>query len=329
MAQRIAINGLGRIGRASLKLLLEREDVEIVAVNDLAPTTTIAHLIKYDSIHGRYSNMVSCDDENLYFVDRAVPYYSERNPEDLPWGELEVDLVIECTGVFRKREDAARHLAAGAKKVLLSAPPGTPDVKTVVIGINDDIISGDEDIISNASCTTNCVAPMVKVIDDLAGIENGFISTIHAYTADQRLHDSPHSDLRRARAAAQNIVPTSTGAAGAIGRIFPHLQGKLGGVGIRVPVPDGSLTDFAVTVKRDVTVEEIKDAFLKAAIGPLRGVLQYVSEPIVSIDIVGNPHSCIYDSALTSVSGRLVKLVGWYDNEMGYSNRLVEMAVKL
>jgi glyceraldehyde 3-phosphate dehydrogenase len=329
MAQRIAINGLGRIGRASLKLLLEREDVEIVAVNDLAPTTTIAHLIKYDSIHGRYSNMVSCDDENLYFVDRAVPYYSERNPEDLPWGELEVDLVIECTGVFRKREDAARHLAAGAKKVLLSAPPGTPDVKTVVIGINDDIISGDEDIISNASCTTNCVAPMVKVIDDLAGIENGFISTIHAYTADQRLHDSPHSDLRRARAAAQNIVPTSTGAAGAIGRIFPHLQGKLGGVGIRVPVPDGSLTDFAVTVKRDVTVEEIKDAFLKAAIGPLRGVLQYVSEPIVSIDIVGNPHSCIYDSALTSVTGRLVKLVGWYDNEMGYSNRLVEMAVKL
>ena len=329
MAQRIAINGLGRIGRASLKLLLEREDVEIVAVNDLAPTSTIAHLIKYDSIHGRFGDMVSSDDENLYFVDRAVPYYSERNPEDLPWGELGVDLVIECTGVFRKREDAGRHLAAGAKKVLLSAPPGTPDVKTVVLGINDEVISGDEDIISNASCTTNWVAPMVKVIDDLAGIENGFISTIHAYTADQRLHDAPHSDLRRARAAAQNIVPTSTGAAGAIGRIFPHLQGKLGGVGIRVPVPDGSLTDLAVVVKRDVTVDEIKDAFLKAAIGPMRGYLQYVSEPIVSIDIVGNPHSCIYDSALTTVNGRLVKIVGWYDNEMGYSNRLVEMALKL
>lgn len=329
MATRIAINGLGRIGRAALKLLLEREDVEVVAVNDLAPAETLAHLIKYDSIHGRYTEMVSCDDNTLYFVDRAVPYFSQRNPEDLPWKELDVDLVIECTGVFRKRVDAARHLTAGAKKVLLSAPPGTPDVKTVVLGINDEIIVGDEDIISNASCTTNCVAPMVKVIDDLAGIENAYISTIHAYTADQSLHDAPHSDLRRARAAAQSIVPTSTGAANAIGRIFPHLNGKMGGVGIRVPVPDGSLTDLAVIVKNEVTVEQINKAFLKAAIGPMRGYLQYVSEPIVSIDIVGNPHSCIFDSQLTAVTGKLVKIVGWYDNEMGYSNRLVEMAALL
>ncbi len=329
MATRIAINGLGRIGRAALKLLPEREDVEVVAVNDLAPAETLAHLIKYDSIHGRYAEMVSCDDNTLYFVDRAVPYFSQRNPEDLPWKELDVDLVIECTGVFRKRVDAARHLTAGAKKVLLSAPPGTPDVKTVVLGINDEIIVGDEDIISNASCTTNCVAPMVKVIDELAGIENAYISTIHAYTADQNLHDAPHSDLRRARAAAQSIVPTSTGAANAIGRIFPHLSGKMGGVGIRVPVPDGSLTDLAVIVKSEVTVEQINKAFLKAAIGPMRGYLQYVSEPIVSIDIVGNPHSCIFDSQLTAVTGKLVKIVGWYDNEMGYSNRLVEMAAML
>ncbi len=329
MGKRIAINGLGRIGRATLKLLLHNEDAEVVAANDLAPVKTLAHLLKYDSIHGISDLAVEYSEDQLVIGGNQIKFYSENDPVNLPWGDLDVDLVIECTGIFRNRELASKHLDAGAKKVLLSAPPGGKDIKSVVLGINDNILDGTEDIISNASCTTNCAAPMVKVVDELCGIESAFISTIHAYTSDQRLHDAPHKDLRRARAAAVSIVPTTTGAAKAITRIFPHLHGKMGGCGIRVPVPDGSLTDISFIVSKDLTVEKINEAFRNAANGELKGILQYEEDPIVSVDIVGNPHSCILDADLTAVVGKMVKVVGWYDNEMGYSNRLAELAMNV
>ena len=326
---RVAINGFGRIGRMTTRVLLERENVKVVAVNDLADTETLAHLFKYDSVHGGFAGTVETKGNDVIINGNVVAFSKEREPENLPWKELEIDLVIESTGLFRTREEASKHLLAGAKKVIISAPAKDADIKTVVLGINDAILDGSEKILSNASCTTNSLAPLVKVIDELCGIESGYITTIHSYTGDQKLHDAPHRDLRRARAAAVSIVPTTTGAAKAITKIFPHLDGKLGGAGIRVPVPDGSLTDFTCVVKNPKSVEVINAAFKAAAEGELKGILAYTEDPIVSIDIVGNRHSSIFDAQLTSVIGNMVKVVGWYDNEIGYSNRLGDLVEKV
>jgi glyceraldehyde 3-phosphate dehydrogenase len=309
--------------------MLERNNIEVVAINDLTDSRTLAHLLKYDSVHRIINADVSYDDRSIIVNGRKITVYAEKDPANLPWKDLDVDVVIESTGFFLTRETAGKHIAAGAKKVIISAPPNGNDIKTVVLGINDEILEGDDAIISNASCTTNCAAPMIKILDENWGLEDGYITTVHSYTGDQRLHDAPHKDLRRARAAAMSIVPTSTGAAKAITKIFPHLEGKLGGCGMRVPVPDGSLTDITCVLKKDVTVEEINAAFKKAAEGKLKGILQYTEEPIVSIDIVGNPHSCIYDAEFTSVIGNMVKVIGWYDNEYGYSSRLCDLIGKI
>jgi glyceraldehyde 3-phosphate dehydrogenase len=326
---RVAINGFGRIGRMTTRVLLEREKVEIVAINDLADTATLAHLFKYDSVHGGFEGSVDAKEDIVVINGHSIAFSKERNPENLPWKELKIDLVIEATGLFRTREKASKHLIAGAKKVIISAPAKDADIKTIVLGINDAILDGSENILSNASCTTNSLAPLVKVIDELCGIESGYITTIHSYTGDQKLHDAPHRDLRRGRAAAVSIVPTTTGAAKAITKIFPHLDGKLGGAGIRVPVPDGSLTDFTCVVKNPRSVKVINAAFKAAAEGELKGILAYTEDPIVSIDIVGNKHSSIFDAQLTSVIGNMVKVVGWYDNEIGYSNRLGDLVEKV
>lgn len=309
---------------------MQRDDMELVAINDLADPMTLAHLFKYDSVHRTFDGHVKGTSNSLEINDQIVYAYAERDPLNLPWKDLEIDIVIESTGIFRTKDLASKHITAGAKKVVISAPPKSDDVKTVVLGINDDILTDSDTIISNASCTTNCAAPMVRVMQELCGIESGYITTVHSYTGDQKLHDAPHSDLRRARAAAESIVPTTTGAAKAITKIFPELDGKLGGCGIRVPVPDGSLTDITCMVKSPVTVEQINEAFRKAASeGPMSSILSYIDEPVVSIDMVGNPHSCIFDSLLTSVLGNMVKIVGWYDNEMGYSQRLVDLVKKI
>jgi len=326
---RIAINGFGRIGRVFTRAILDNDQIELVAINDLSDAHTLAHLLKYDSVHGLFPAEVNSSDDNIIIDGKTIPVLNERSPKDLPWGSLDIDIVIESTGIFRTRELAEQHINAGAKKVIISAPAKSSDVKMIVMGVNDDIIDGTETVISNASCTTNCAAPMIQVIDELCQIESGYITTVHSYTSDQRLHDAPHSDLRRARAAAQSIVPTTTGAAKAITRIFPHLDGHLGGVGIRVPVPDGSLTDIICNVKNVVSEEEINAAFKKASETTLQGVMEYTEDPIVSIDIVSNPASVIVDSKLTSVLGNMVKIVGWYDNEAGYSNRLADLVIKL
>ena len=326
---RVAINGFGRLGRMTTRVLLERENVHVVAVNDLADTETLAHLFKYDSVHGGFDGKVEVRDGQVVMKGNAVLFSKEKHPEKLPWKELKIDIVIESTGLFRTREEASKHLTAGAKKVIISAPAKDADIKTVVLGINESILDGSEKILSNASCTTNSLAPLVKVIDELCEIESGYITTVHSYTGDQKLHDAPHRDLRRARAAAVSIVPTTTGAAKAITKIFPHLEGKLGGAGIRVPVPDGSLTDFTCVVKNPKSVEVINAAFKAAAEGELKGILAYTEDPIVSIDIVGNRHSSIFDAQLTSVIGNMLKVVGWYDNEIGYSNRLGDLVEKV
>jgi len=322
---KVAINGFGRIGRVTFRAMQNRGRIEVVAINDLTNPNTLGHLLKYDSIHGIFDGNIQTESDGILVNGKKVATFSERDPKNLPWKEMGIDVVLESTGLFKDEESASRHLEAGAKRVIISAPPGSGNIKSVVLGINDDILVGDEKIISNASCTTNCAAPMVKVLDENWGVEHGYITTIHSYTGDQRLHDAPHKDLRRARAAAQSIIPTSTGAAKAITKIFPHLTGKLGGCGIRVPVPDGSLTDLTCTISRDASIEEINEAFKSAANGSLKGILEYTSDPIVGIDTVGNPHSCIFDSLLTSVLGRVVKIVGWYDNESGYSTRLAEL----
>jgi len=326
---RVAINGFGRIGRVTARILQERKDIELVAVNDLTDNRTLAHLFKYDSVHGVFKGEVGFDDKQLILGDQKVKAYSEKDPSALPWKELDIDVVIESTGHFLTRELATLHLNAGAKKVLLSAPAKDADIKTVVLGVNDHIMDGTETILSNASCTTNCAAPMIQVLHELCVIEDGFITTVHSYTGDQRLHDAPHKDLRRARAAAVSMVPTTTGAAKAITRIFPELDGKLGGCGIRVPVPDGSITDITVKVKKLHTEEQINARFKELASGKLKGILRYTEDPIVSIDIVGDPNSCIFDAQLTSVVGNMVKVMGWYDNEYGYSSRLVDLVVKM
>lgn len=326
---KIAINGFGRIGRMTLRVILQRKGLEVVAINDLAPAETMAHLFKYDSVHGVFDGDVKASDDSLIINGREVKLYNEKNPANLPWSELQIDIVIESTGLYRDRASATAHLTAGAKKVIISAPAKDDDIKAIVLGANDDILDGTESIISNASCTTNSLAPLVKVLDQHCFIESGYITTVHSYTGDQRLQDAPHKDLRRARAAAMNIVPTTTGAAKAITKIFPHLDGHLGGAGIRVPVPDGSLTDFTCVVKNPRSIEEINALFKTASENELRGILAYTEDPIVSSDIIGNPHSCIFDSQLTSVIGKMVKVVGWYDNEIGYSNRLVDLILKI
>lgn len=325
---RLAINGFGRIGRMAARVVQQHEGIELVAINDLADVNTLGHLFKYDSVHGRFNGTVESTADGLIINGSVVKLYSQKSPKDLPWKELAIDVVIESTGFFRKREEASQHIEVGARKVIISAPASSDDVATVVLGINDEIIQ-DQTILSNASCTTNSLAPLVKILDELCEIESGYITTIHSYTGDQRLHDAPHKDLRRARAAAVSIVPTTTGAAKAITKIFPKLDGQLGGAGIRVPVPDGSLTDFTCVVKKPTSIELINAAFKKAAEGELKGILEYTEDPIVSIDIVGSPYSCVFDAQLTSVIGNLVKVVGWYDNEMGYSNRIIELVKRI
>jgi glyceraldehyde 3-phosphate dehydrogenase len=325
---RIAINGFGRIGRVLYRLLSMREDIEVVAINDLGEPDVLTHLLKYDSIHRTYQGTIKLEDDILHCGTQTSRFYQLTDPLELPWKALNIDLVIESTGKFTTRKLASLHIEAGAKQVLLSAPAKSKDVKMLVLGVNDSIIDGTEDILSNASCTTNCAAPMVKIINEICDIDQAYITTVHSYTSDQRLHDAPHKDFRRARAGASSIVPTTTGAAKAVSQLFPHLQ--LGGCGIRVPVPDGSLTDITFVVKNPCSEEEINQAFKKAAeSGSLKGILSYIEDPIVSTDIIGSPYSCTFDSKLTSVLGNMVKIVGWYDNEMGYSNRMVELILKL
>ena len=331
MAIKIGINGFGRIGRLVFRSILERgaDDFDIVAVNDLTDAETLAHLFKYDSVHGIYPGDVSAEGDELVVDGDRFKVFSEKDPSALPWGDLDCDVVVESTGVFRTREKAALHLQGGAKKVVISAPASGEVDATIVLGVNDDTLTGDEEIVSNASCTTNCLAPMVKVLDDAFGVEKGFMTTVHAYTSDQRIQDAPHSDLRRARAAALSIIPTTTGAAKAVGLVLPELKGKLDGFALRVPTPDGSLTDFTAIVKREVTVEEVNAAFREAASGPLAGILEYSEAPLVSIDIVHNAHSCVFDAPSTMTDGTMVKIVGWYDNEWGYSNRTVDLVQRL
>jgi glyceraldehyde 3-phosphate dehydrogenase len=330
MAVRVGINGFGRIGRNFFRAQHELgADVEIVAFNDLGDGETMAHLLRYDSTLGPFPGEVELGENTIRAGGEELKWLSERDPANLPWADLGVDVVLESTGFFTDREGAQKHLDAGAKKVLISAPATDPDI-TVVLGVNDDGYDRDSHhIVSNASCTTNCVAPMAKVLDDLAGIDSGFMTTIHAYTQDQVLQDAPHKDKRRARAAAINLVPTSTGAAKAIGLVLPHLQGKVDGMSIRAPVPTGSITDLVVTVGRDTSVDEVNDAFRSAAGGPLDGILRYSEDPLVSTDIQKSPASCIFDSKLTMAHGRSVKVFGWYDNEWGYSCRLVDLVGRL
>ncbi|MCS6821756.1 MAG: type I glyceraldehyde-3-phosphate dehydrogenase [Microscillaceae bacterium] len=329
MAIRVAINGFGRIGRLSFRALLNKPNVEVVAINDLTDTTTLAHLLRYDSIHGRFTGEVTFDEKNLIVNGKAIPVYAQKDPAQLPWASLGIDVVLESTGRFVDEKGASLHLTAGAKKVVISAPAKEKTIPTVVLGVNDNTLTGAEKILSNASCTTNCLAPMAKVLDDAFGIEKGYITTIHAYTQDQNLQDGPHKDLRRARAAALSIVPTSTGAAKAVGLVLPHLQGKLDGTAMRVPVADGSLTDLTVILKKEVSREEINAAMKAAAESHLKGILEYTEHPIVSVDIIGNTHSCIFDAELTAVNGNLAKVIGWYDNEMGYSCRVADLMEKL
>ncbi|MFJ6216786.1 type I glyceraldehyde-3-phosphate dehydrogenase [Streptomyces sp. NPDC092296] len=331
MAIKVGINGFGRIGRSFFRAALEQNaDLEVVGINDLTDPATLAHLLRYDSTLGKLGVEVTAGENEIVVDGRAIRVTSERNPADLPWGELGVDVVVESTGVFTDAEKAKAHLAAGARKVIISAPATNQDL-TVAYGINsDEYDAAKHDIVSNASCTTNCLAPLAKVVNDALGIESGMMTTVHAYTQDQNLQDGPHKDLRRARSAADNTVPTSTGAAKAIGQVLPELNGKLDGFALRVPVPVGSITDLTVTVGRDTTVEEVNALFAQAAAGPLAGILTYTEEPIVSSDIVTDPSSCIFDAGLTKViNGRQVKVVGWYDNEWGFSNRVVDTVLLL
>ncbi len=326
---KVAINGFGRIGRLAFKLLYGNPAVELLAINDLADNATLVHLLKYDSVHGRFNGDIKVDGDHIVINGHKVLGLAEKDPEQLPWGKLGVDVVIESTGIFRSKEKAGKHLTAGAKKVVISAPAKGSDIKTIVLGVNDAILSADDVIVSNASCTTNCLAPMVKVLEEAFGIEKAFVTTIHAYTADQRLQDAPHDDLRRARAAALNIVPTTTNAGTALGVVMPATAGKIFASAVRVPVPDGSLTEVNALLKKDVTVEQLNGVFKQAAATGLKGILEYTEDEIVSTDIVGNPHSCIFDSKLTQVAGSFVKITGWYDNEVGYSNRLADLIIRL
>jgi glyceraldehyde 3-phosphate dehydrogenase len=322
---RISINGFGRIGRNLFRLLLNHPTIEVVAINDIADNRTMSHLLKYDSIHGVLPSNVSFNETSILVDGKPYLFFHEKDISKLNWKSLDIDFVVESTGKYKTFDDINAHILAGAKKVILSAPAEVENIKTVVLGVNENILDGTEKIISNASCTTNNAAPMIKVIQELCGIEQAYITTVHSYTTDQSLHDQPHKDLRRARGASQSIVPTTTGAAKALTKIFPELEGKIGGCGIRVPVPDGSLTDITFNVKREVSIEEINLAFKIASENKLKGILAYTEDPIVSVDIIGNPNSCLFDAQLTSVIDKMVKVVGWYDNEIGYSSRIINL----
>lgn len=322
----VGVNGFGRIGRCFTRIALLDPQVEVALVNDLADIQTLAHLLKYDSIHGPFSLEFQIEGNSLIFENgKKITFISERDPEQINWAAYAVDVVIESTGLFLTREAASKHLKGGAKHVVISAPANDEDIPSVVLGVNDDQIDWTETVISNASCTTNNAAPMVKVLKDLFDIQVAYISTVHSYTSDQRLHDAPHKDLRRARAAANSIIPTSTGAAKAITRIFPELKGKITGGSFRVPVSDGSVTEMTLVTSQEITVEQINAAMKAAAAGPLKGIMKYTEDPIVSVDVIGNPHSVVFDAQLTTVFNGLIKVAGWYDNEAGYSNRLVEV----
>lgn len=331
MSVKIGVNGFGRIGRYFTRMALLRTDIEVVAINDLTDIHTLAHLLKYDSVHGRLGLSFSIQGNRIEFANgKSLVVHAEKDPARIPWSDSKVDFVLDSTGLFKTLEKASAHFNGGVKKVVISAPPEGDGVKSIVLGVNDEILDASDRVVSNASCTTNSAAPMIKVIRELCEIESAYITTVHSYTSDQRLHDSPHKDLRRARAAAESIVPTSTGAAKAITKIFPELEGKIGGCGMRVPVPNGSITDLTIIVKKAPSKEEINAAFKAAAYGELNGILEYTEDPIVSRDIIGNPHSCIFDADLTSVVGHnMIKLVGWYDNEAGYSNRCVDLMLYL
>lgn len=329
MKIRIAINGFGRIGRNLFRLLINHPTIEVVAINDLADNKTMSHLLKYDSVHGKLNDAISFDDNHLIFNQSKIAFLHEKDISKINWQPYAIDFVIESTGKFKTKPQLQHHINNGAKRVILSVPPEDNEIKTVVLGVNESILDGSETIVSNASCTTNNAAPMIKIIKELCGLDKAFITTVHSYTTDQSLHDQPHKDLRRARGAAQSIIPTTTGAAKALTKIFPEYEGKIGGGGIRVPVPDGSLTDITCYVDRDITEKEINEAFKKASENGLRGILEYTEDPIVSIDVLGNTHSCLFDAQLTVVLGRMVKVVGWYDNEIGYSSRLIDLILYL
>ena len=329
MKTRIAINGFGRIGRNLFRLLLNHPHIEVVAINDIADKKTMAHLVKYDSIHGVLPFAVSDDKKGIIVDGKHFLFFHEKSITNLDWKSIDIDFVVESTGKYKTFEEINDHILAGAKRVILSAPSEVDAIKTVVLGVNEYILDGTETIISNASCTTNNAAPMIKVIEELCGIEQAYITTIHSFTTDQSLHDQPHKDLRRARGASQSIVPTTTGAAKALTKIFRSLDGKMGGCGIRVPVPDGSLTDITFNVKRTVSIQEINDAFKLASQTSLKGILEFTEDPIVSVDVIGNKNSCIFDSQLTSVIDKMVKVVGWYDNEIGYSSRIIDLILLL
>ncbi len=326
MGKKIAINGFGRIGRLTFRNLLKKGNIEVVAINDLTDNATLAHLLKFDSAHGKFDGTVEAKDDALVVNGKTIKAFSERDPSKLPWGDLSVDVVIECTGHFRTKEKAGMHLAAGAKDVVMSAPAKSDGVQTIVLGVNDDELDRRKNVFSNASCTTNCLAPLMKIMEEEYGVIYGAMTTTHAYTADQRIQDAPHSDLRRARAAAYNIVPTSTGAAKAVGKVLPSVDGKLFAIAVRVPVITGSMVELNVRLSKKATKEEINATFKKYAEGTMKGVLEYSTDPLVSSDIVGNKHSSIFDSLMTDINEDMVKVVSWYDNEAGYSARLADLA---
>lgn len=329
MAVRVGVNGFGRIGRYFTRIAATNPAVEIVAINDLSDTTTLAHLLKYDSVHRKFPGTIEVEGNDMVVNGKTIKMSAIKDPAEIPWAELGVDVVLESTGIFRTEELASKHLEGGAKRVILSAPPRGGNIKSVVLGVNDHILDDSLKIISNASCTTNSAAPLVKVMKTLGEVQSAYITTIHSYTSDQKLHDAPHKDLRRARAAAESIVPTTTGAAKAITKIFPELEGHIGGCGIRVPVPDGSLTDMTFIMDKELSVEQVNQAFKNASENELKGILAYIVDPIVSSDVIGSPYSSSFDSKLTSIIGKMVKVVAWYDNEAGYSNRLVELIAKI
>lgn len=327
---KIGINGFGRIGRLVFRAMQEKDEIDVVAVNDITNAKTLGHLLKYDSTHGKFPGTVEVEEDSLIVNGKEIKVFSIKDPAELPWKQLDADIVVESTGVFRKREQIAKHLEAGAKKVILTVPAKDEIDATIVLGVNDDMLKPEHQIISNASCTTNCLAPIVKVLNDNFGVKHGLMTTVHAYTSDQRLLDAPHKDLRRARSAAVNIIPTTTGAAKTTGKVIPELEGKLDGMAIRVPVQNGSIVDFLCVVNKSITEEEVNMAMKKAAENELKGILQYSEDPLVSTDIIGNPHSSIFDASLTRVmQGTLVKAISWYDNEWGYSCRVVDIIVKI
>ncbi|MBU3821898.1 type I glyceraldehyde-3-phosphate dehydrogenase [Flavobacteriaceae bacterium XHP0103] len=326
---RVAINGFGRIGRRVFRLLQNYNNIEVVVINDLANAKTLSHLLKYDSIHGIFNENVSYNDQDIVVNEKHIALLNAKHPKDIDWKPFNIDFVIESTGKFKTTDQLQYHIINGAKKVILSVPPLEDNIKTIVMGVNDQLIDGNETIVSNASCTTNNAAPMIDIINKLCGINQAYITTVHSYTTDQSLHDQPHNDLRRARAAGQSIVPTTTGAAKALTKIFPELSDVIGGCGIRVPVANGSLTDITFNVKKDVSIQEINNAFEEASLNMYKNIIEYTEDPIVSIDIVGNTHSCIFDSQMTSVIGNMVKIISWYDNETGYSSRIIDLICNL